>query len=290
MRARTGSVKDEGSAINAEIHRAGTGTIAGRDNPDIHAVSFSTELLWPCVPEVARLGNDEIHVWCATLSDFRRELLQFDAVLSSPERVRAERFRFCKDRNDYIIRHGILRIILSRYLGQHPAKIQFCCGQFGKPEINGDLIRERLNFSTSRSGNLALYAVTRLCPVGVDVEWLRPVPHFEEIASQFFSFRETETLMALSTEHRTEAFFACWTRKEAYLKATGEGIGKGLAKVEVTLSPWEEPEILRLRGEAKARSEWQLRSFSPAPGYLAALAFQHGDLAFCQGRIHARLS
>jgi 4'-phosphopantetheinyl transferase len=175
-------------------------------------------------------------------------------------------------------------------MGQRPTEIEFCDGRFGKPEIKGGLSRERLNFSISHSGDLALYAVPRLGPVGVDVEWLRPVPHFEEIASRFFSPRETEMLMTLSTDRRMEGFFACWTRKEAFLKATGEGIGGGLAKAEVTLTPWEEPEILRTSAESEAGNECQLRSFSPDPGYLAAVAFQHRDLAFRQGRVHAPLS
>jgi 4'-phosphopantetheinyl transferase len=171
-------------------------------------------------------------------------------------------------------------MILSRYLAQCPTEIEFCDGRFGNAEIKADLVREHLSFSISHAGDLALYAVTRLCPVGMDVEWLRPVPHLEEIASRFFSPRETERLMALSTECRMERFFACWTRKEAFLKATGEGIGEGLAEPEVALTPWEEPEILRTTAESEARTEWQLRSFSPALRYLAAVAFQHRNLAF----------
>jgi 4'-phosphopantetheinyl transferase len=287
IRAGTDSIEDEGSAMNAEVQGKGTGTIAGQGNCDSHAVSTSAVLSWRSAPGPLRLASDEIHVWCANLGDFRGEWLQLYGLLSSAERARAERFRFCKDRNEYIISQGMLRIILSRYLEQHPTKIEFCYGRFGKPEIKADLVRERLNFNISHSGGLALYAVTHSCPVGVDVEWLRPIPHFEEIASRFFSPRETETLMALSTECRMEGFFACWTRKEAFLKATGEGISEGLAKVEVTLTPWEEPEILRTTAELKARTEWQLRSFSPAPGYLAAVAFQHRGLVLSQGRVHA---
>jgi 4'-phosphopantetheinyl transferase len=225
-----------------------------------------------------------------TLSDYHGEWPQFYGLLSSAERARAERFRFCKDRNDYIICHGMLRIILGRYLGRRPAEIEFCYGRFGKPEIKGDLVGMHLNFSASHSGDLALYAVTCSGPVGVDVECVRPVPHFEEIALRFFSPHEAEMLMALPTECRMEGFLNCWTRKEAFLKATGEGIGEGLAKVEVTLTPGKEAEILRIAGESQGRTEWQLRSFSPAPGYLAAVAFEHRGLVLSQGRVHAPLS
>jgi 4'-phosphopantetheinyl transferase len=121
----------------------------------------------------------------------------------------------------------------------------------------------------------------------VDVEHLRPVPHFEEIASRFFSPGESEMLMATSAASRIEMFFACWTRKEAFLKARGEGISESLAKVEVTLSLSEEPKILRIAGESPIQTKWQLRSFSPAPGYLAALAFGHSNLGSRKWRIDA---
>lgn len=223
------------------------------------------------------------------LSDFDSELPQFQAMLSSVEKTKAEKFRFSKDRNHYVIRHGILRVILSRYLERRPSEIDFCYGPFGKPEIKGDLAGGCLNFNDSRSGDLAVYGVTRACPLGVDVEKLRPVPDFEEIASRFFTPREAETLMSLPSERQMEAFFACWTGKEAFLKTTGEGIGEGLAKVEVTLTPGEEAGILRIRGESQAQTEWQLRSFSPAPGYLAAVAFRNHNLVLSHGRVRALL-
>jgi 4'-phosphopantetheinyl transferase len=237
------------------------------------SVVFTTSVIsWPCPPETLRLESEQIHVWCAALSDFDCELPRFEALISSAERAKAERFRFSKDRNHYIIRHGILRLILGRYLKRHPSAIDFCYGPFGKPEIQHDAARNRLNFNASHSGDLAIYAVTRAFSIGVDVEYLRPVPNFEEIASQFFSPREAATLLAVPTESRIERFFAYWTGKESFLKATGEGIGGGLAKVEVTLTPGEEAEILSIAGQLPTRTEWKVRSFSPARGYLAAIA------------------
>lgn len=247
-------------------------------------LAITPELSWSNPREAVGLECNEIHVWCAALSEFASELPLLNALLSSAERERAERFRFAKDRNHFVARRGILRSILSRYLEQPPSGIDFCDGRFGKPEINGDL-RASLRFSVSHSGDLAVYAATRACPIGVDVEYVRPFPHLEEIALRFFSPRETEVLMTLPPEHRVEVFFSCWTRKEAFLKATGEGIGKDLAEVEVTLVPWHEPEFLSIKGEPPARAEWRLRSFSPAPGYLAALAFAHHDLVLSQGRV-----
>jgi 4'-phosphopantetheinyl transferase len=250
----------------------------------------SPVLRWPLSPEVVRLQANQIHLWCAALSQFASELPRFWAMLSPAERTRAERFRFPKDRDGYVIRHGILRLILSRYLEQLPSEIEFCHGASGKPEIKGDCARAPIYFNASHSGEIALYAITSACPVGVDVECTRTIPDIEEIASRIFSPRETQTLMALPTDSRLEGFYACWTRKEAFLKATGEGIGENLAKVEVTLAPGEEPKVLHITGDSQIQMQWQLRSFSPAPGYLAAVAFRHRDLALSQWRFPAPIA
>ncbi len=247
--------------------------------------AITPKLSWPAPREAVRLEYNEIHVWCAALGEFASELARLHALLSSSESAKAERFRFAKDRNHFVARRGILRGILSRYLEQSPSEIDFRHGRFGKPEVNGDFVRGNLQFSVSHSGDLALYAVTRACAIGVDVEHIRPFPQFEEIASRFFSSNERGVLMALRPEQQTDGFFACWTRKEAFLKATGQGIGEDLAKVEVTLTPWDDPEFLSIKGEPRARAEWQLRSFSPAPGYLAALAFARHDLVLSRGKV-----
>ena len=246
-------------------------------------------LCCPSLPESVRLENNEIHIWCATLSDFDSELPRFQAILSPAEQTRAERFRFSKDGINYVTRRGVRRLILARYLEQHPAKIAFCQGRFGKPEIKACGLPSALHFNDSHSGDLAIYAVTQDGPIGVDVEHLRPVPNFEAIASRFFSPRETEMLRSLPAESRIEGFFACWTRKEAFLKATGEGIGEGLARVEVTLAPREEPQVLHLAGDFGTQTGWQLRSFSPSPGYLGAIAFKDRSVSLSQWTIHAPL-
>ncbi len=243
------------------------------------------ELSWQTPREAVRLKCNEIHVWCAALSNFENEFSQFWAILSTAERARAERFLFFKDRTNYVIRRGILRVILGRYSGQLPSEIDFCYGRNGKPEIKKDRVRGPLYFNDSHSVDLALYALTRACPIGVDVEQLREVPHIDEIASRFFSPCEVEMLMALPTECRMESFFACWTRKEAVLKATGEGIAEGMSKVEVTRTPGEDAEFLRIGKEPRAGAEWHLRSFSPAPAYLGAVAFRHQNLSLSKWRV-----
>jgi 4'-phosphopantetheinyl transferase len=251
--------------------------------------AITPELSWRAPREAVGLQRNQIHVWCAVLSEFASELGLLNALLSSAERDRAERFRFSKDRNHFVARRGILRGILSHYLEQPPSEIDFRHGRFGKPEVNGDFVRGNLQFSVSHSGDLALYAVTRACPIGVDVEYIRPFPHLEEIALRFFSPSEAKVLMTLSREHRMEGFFSCWTRKEALLKATGEGIGDGLASVEVALIPWQDAGTIRTVGESEDRIGWHLRSFSPAAGYLAAIAFKDDNVSLSQWQLCAPL-
>ncbi len=211
-------------------------------------------------------------MWIARLKDFEGELPQLQAVLSLQEAQRAAKFHFQHDQTSFILRHGILRILLGHYLSMSPREIAFSYGPFGKPEIEERVLHTEFQFNHSHSGDMALYAVSRACPIGLDVERVRPFPYFEEIASWFFMPSETQQLMALPNESRLEGFFSSWTRKEAILKATGEGISNGLSKVEVTVEPLEKPELVTIASEPKAETEWHLHSFSPAPGFLAAVA------------------
>ena len=237
----------------------------------------ATTLEWPSLAEPPPLENSQIHVWCADLTDFQDELGLFKSVLSPAELARAEKFRFSIDRDAYAIRHGILRVVLGRYLEREPSSIEFCYGPHGKPEIESHFARDPVQFNDSHSRNLVLYAVSRACRIGVDIECVKPVPNLEEIAARFFSQDETRELLDLPAELRTEAFYSCWTRKEAVLKATGAGIGEGVAHVRTPLNPSQEVEILHVE-ESQARRDWQLRSLRPAKGYLAAVAYERADL------------
>jgi 4'-phosphopantetheinyl transferase len=208
---------------------------------------------WPSASSAARLGELEIHLWCATLGDFYSELSPFRATLSLDEHVRASRFHSSEDRDAFVLSRGILRQLLALYLGRDAASIDFTYRRFGKPEITGLPDHGPLYFNASRSGALVVYAVTSASPVGVDVERLRPVLEFEYIASRFFTRFEADMLLTLAPDRRMETFLACWTCKEAFVKATGDGIGRGSAT----------------RGE---RDSWHVQSLQPATDYVAALA------------------
>ncbi len=179
------------------------------------------------------------------------------ALLDDEERARAARFHFDGDRKHFIARRALLRGILGRYLKIEASQIKLAVEERGKPRLAGPAGAVRLHFNSSHSRNLALFAVCRFAPLGVDVEQLRPMPEMSEIAATFCSPPENAILDATPPEKKLAAFFDHWTRKEAWLKATGEGIAGSLAQMDCSVPP----------------PGWTFLSLSPAPGFAAGLAF-----------------
>ena len=227
------------------------------------------------------LSADVVHIWQAHL-DLPAELLaQLRATLSIDEQRRADRFHFSRDRHRFTAGRGILRNILSRYSGIQPALLEFDYSRRGKPALRSDCAGGALNFNLSHSGGLALYAVTRHRQIGIDLEILRPMPDAEKIAERFFSANESAALRNLPAAEKQEAFFLCWTRKEAYLKAVGQGL-TGLDDVEVSLTPGEPAKILSISGDILQASRWSLQHLTPTPGCVGALAVEgHGFSLSC---------
>ncbi len=250
------------------------------------------KLDWPPPPPrgTLTLGSDDLHLWCAALSDFSGETARFEALLSEAERTKAGAFHFPRHRDAYILRHGIMRILLSGYRKQHPRDIEFNFRPLGKPELKDGLPPAPLHFSHSHSGDLALYAIARSCPVGVDIERLKPVPDMDQVVKQFFSFREIHTLAALPEEGRLEAFYACWTRKEACLKVDGEGISQGVKHVDVSDTLLRETNALETVGDSQRPDRWRLQSLAPAAGYLGAVAYEPPALRVTQWTLPASLA
>ena len=224
-------------------------------------------------PEAWSLTVGECYVWSAHLDEFSGTLPRFYRMLSDRERSRAARFRFQEDRDHFVIRRGLLRTILGLYLPGSPASIAFCEGPSGKPALASPAGADTLHFNLSHSCGLAVYAITRAVPLGVDVERIRPMNDMQDIASRFFTARENACLQAVPLHQRLEAFFNCWTRKEACLKATGQGIGEGLAGVEVTLAPGRAARVLSIMGSTQAAAGWSLHTLEPATGYVCAVAY-----------------
>lgn len=206
------------------------------------------------------LTTNEVHVWNIDLNGplTGRIRERLESPLDACERNRASRFHFERDREAYIRSHGALRIILASYLSNAPERIGFIPGAAGKPEIIPSLNCKCLRFNLSHTRGLALIAVVRERAVGIDVEHLRPIRDFEQIARRFFTSRESEQLSALPASERKKAFYRLWTRKEAYLKATGEGISNALNRIEITLLPNELARILSINGDLNASEDWSI--------------------------------
>jgi 4'-phosphopantetheinyl transferase len=157
-----------------------------------------------------------------------------EQMLSHDEIARAERFHFERDRRRFVVGRGLLRAILGRYMGIESERLRFRYGEYGKPYLAEEYGGKALQFNVAHSQDMALYAIARDREVGVDIEYIRPFPNLMQIAEQFFSARENIALQAVPEHLKDEAFFTCWTRKEAYIKARGDGLSLPLDRFDVS--------------------------------------------------------
>lgn len=225
------------------------------------------------LPEML-LQTDEAQVWRIGLDPPPGRLAELDALLSAGERQRAERFAFPHLRRRFVVARGALRTILGRYLELTPEAIRFRYAPRGKPAL-AEPPESPLRFNLSHSHELAVCAVTLGREVGVDVEWVeRAGLELERLAAAFFSPTERAVLAGLPESDRAVAFFDCWTRKEAYLKARGEGLAIPLAAFDVSLAPGAPAALLAGRGLAADVGRWRLHPLELGPGYRAALAVE----------------
>ena len=193
------------------------------------------------------------------------------ALLSVPERQRASRFVFERDRHRFIVARARLRELLAGRLGVRPDAVELVYGAQGKPALAPCFAGPGLRFNVSHSDDLAVYAFSRGREIGVDVEAVREMRDADDIAARFFSRRENEAYRALDPRDRPQGFFNCWTRKEAFIKAIGDGLYHPLDRFDVSLAPGEPAKILRVEGKPGGDCGWCLDSFSPAPGFVAAV-------------------
>jgi 4'-phosphopantetheinyl transferase len=226
-------------------------------------------LHWPAAPAHPSLGEMNVHVLAVNLGAPPGETTM--PVLSHDERQRAARFHFEQDRHRFIAGRGMLRVVLAAYLQIQPVEVCFNYGARGKPFLYMPG-HPPLYFNLAHSGDLALVAVSRCCSLGVDVEQIRPMDDARDIAASFFSRRESRELDALPPDQQTEGFFNLWTRKEACLKATGEGLSEILNQIEVTFVPGQPVRLLRYPGELDAHKGWTLAELKPAANFVGAIA------------------
>jgi 4'-phosphopantetheinyl transferase len=232
--------------------------------------------MWSIPPTHLDLPVNTIHVWRASLDPPRRYAERLMCVLSQGEHVRARQIYFERDRAQFIAGRALLRIILGRYLAMPPSRLQLKHTGAGKPALCRSQATHGIEFSLSHSRGLILYAVTCSGRVGIDTERVRTIPNTESMAESIFARREYAVFRALPSEQRQAALFCGWTRKEAYLKACGDGLSRSLDQIDVSLAPFEPARPLSIRGDPQTSSQWSLEKLAPGPGYMAALAIE-GD-------------
>lgn len=237
-------------------------------------MSGNDEQLWPEAPERPLLREGEVHVWRASLEPGAQTLRRLRELLSADERQRADRFHFQRDREHFVAARGGLREILGRYTGAPPQSLRFSYDSYGKPSLSVEAGVAPPRFNVSHSGGLALYAVTDGRDVGVDIERVREDFAGLDIAERFFSPDEVATLSALPIGERAAAFFDCWTRKEAYIKARGLGLSHPLHLFTVSLAPGHPAALLRTDDDPQEAARWSLVELFPGEGYRAALALE----------------
>ena len=221
---------------------------------------------WTEPPASLSLATGAVHVWRIALNQEDDKLERFRRTLEASELERAGRFYFDKHRRHFIVGRGFLRTVVARYLGAQPHALRFEYGAYGKPALGSG---HTLRFNLSHSNEVALLAVALDAELGVDVEHIRADFATEDIARRYFSRAEVEVFNALPPEERVAAFFRCWTRKEAYIKAIGKGFSQALDAFDVTLAPEVAPALLR--AEEDDASRWFLTDVPVGESYAGAL-------------------
>lgn len=221
--------------------------------------------------QLASLRRGGVHVWAVRILSDGGCIDVLYETLSRDEQQRAHSFRFAEHKNDYVVARGLLRAILARYVGTPAPAIRFRYGPQGKPYLEG-LENCGLQFNLSHSEHCAVYAVALDCEIGVDVERMKKFPDMDAVARRFFSQAEVADLRQVSSELYIEAFYNCWTRKEAYIKAVGSGLSLPLDKFRVSLQPGQPAALLSLQSDTDSVSRWSIQDLRLWNGSVGALA------------------
>lgn len=221
------------------------------------------------------LENDQIHIWQASLDYNKSKFNLLIGSLSEDEIERSNRFYFEKDRMQFIVRRGILKQIISKYLEINPKNLLFEYNPFGKPFLVTNSLKNNIKFNMSHSKNMALYCISSQKDVGIDIEFTQKKVEFHLIIERFFSHNEKAFIQKITTNKRKEAFFKIWTRKEAILKAIGKGISFPLEKVDVSFN--KENFIIRINDNDDGQcteSSWYVEDLLPTKDYVASIAIE----------------
>lgn len=240
--------------------------------------SDNASQIWSSPREAPVLATQDVHVWRFSLDQSPTIVNTFRRLLTPDEQMRADRFHFEKDRHNFIAARGCLRTIIAQYLKTLPHEVRFGYNDHGKPRLlNSGGAADPLHFNVTHSAGIALYAFTRLGEIGIDIEHINPEIAGADIAQRFFSANEIACLQRLPKGMQSRAFFNCWTRKEAFIKAKGVGLSLPLDQFDVALTPSEPVAILRTEWDENEAALWSLKPIDANPAYAAAVALRvHG--------------
>jgi 4'-phosphopantetheinyl transferase len=228
---------------------------------------------WNEVADHVACAAQDVQLWLFSLDSPVLGQARLEAMLDEHERSRAARFVFDRDRRRFVAAHGMLRALLACHCGASPSELRFGTMDGGKPFLTGPPQASRVHFSLSHSQDFALVGITRLAPLGVDLELVRDVPEWKDIARTNFAPSEVNACLALPPSVQRDAFFATWARKEAFVKAGGEGLAMPLDDFEVEVQASSAGTVLRsIRGDVQAARQWTLRAWRLDPLMEAAVA------------------
>ena len=231
---------------------------------------------WSPASSALILPLGEVHVWRADLECEESLLQELRSTLAPDETARAGRYHFEADRKHFLVARGVLRDLLARYTGQAPGDLVLQYGKFGKPFLVQGSPTEPVRFNVSHSNALAVLSFSRGRELGIDLERVRLDFDSDDIAARYFAPQEVAELRALPSALRAEGFFLCWTRKEAYIKARGDGLQIPLQSFSVSLTPGAQERL-----DSTDCARWSLYSLRPAAEYVGAVVIEGRD-----SRIH----
>lgn len=226
---------------------------------------------WKPPPNNLTLKSIETHIWRANLDKNNSNFAFLKTHLTKDEVEYAKRFKFKKHSNRFIIARGILRSLLGRYLEVTPRKIKIEYSDYGKPHFQNE---KAINFNISHSKQMAVFAFSKYCNIGIDIEFINKKIEFDEIAKRFFSKNEVKTLNSLSDKDKVIGFYNCWTRKEAFIKAVGEGLSFPLDKFEVSLEPEKPAKIIKINCPQQDVSKWSIYAIKPEHNFVGSCVLE----------------